>query len=71
MRIDRSMDPTPPPLKRKRESEAGVSTTTSVSLKDAVRDDKFYLPDTEGADCVLLAGDTLFRVGATEAGLYI
>lgn len=65
------MDPTPPPLKRKRKAEAAVPTTTSISLKDAVRDGKFYLSETEGADCVLLAGDTLFRVSATEAALYI
>ncbi|KZP18920.1 hypothetical protein FIBSPDRAFT_933150 [Athelia psychrophila] len=61
------MDPTPvkePPLKRKRKSEAGVLDTTSVSwlLKDVVRDDKFYLSEAEGADCVILAGGTLFRV---------
>lgn len=68
------MDPTlvkEPPLKRQRTSEAGSPNTTSVSSKDAVRDDKFYLSETEGADCVILAGDTLFRVGVTEAGLYM
>ncbi|KZP18921.1 hypothetical protein FIBSPDRAFT_574497 [Athelia psychrophila] len=59
------MDPAPdkePPLKRKRKSEASAPETTTVSLKDAVRDEKFYLSEAEGADCVIFAGGTLFRV---------
>ena len=58
-----------PPLKRKRDSQTVPLDTKTISLKDAVRDDKFYLASEDGADCVLYAGGTLFRVRAANLWL--